>query len=65
MLKVFTACCVAFAHGSNDVANAIGPFSGIYTTYRTYQVPTGSAETAKWIFVFGGVGIVVGLMTYG
>ena len=64
-LQVFTACCVAFAHGSNDVANAIGPFSGIYTTFQTYAVPTGSAQTEKWIFALGGVGIVLGLMTYG
>lgn len=64
-LQVFTACCVAFAHGANDVANAIGPFSGIYTTFQTYAVPTGSAQTEKWIFAIGGVGIVLGLMTYG
>ncbi len=64
-LQVFTACCVAFAHGANDVANSIGPFAGIYTTYQTHAVPTGSAETEKWIFVMGGIGIVIGLMTYG
>jgi sodium-dependent phosphate transporter len=64
-LQVFTACCVAFAHGANDVANAVGPFSGIYTTFQTYAVPTGSAQTEKWIFVIGGIGIVLGLMTYG
>ena len=57
--QVFTACCVSFAHGSNDVANSIGPFSAIYTTYQTYAVPSGSTTTEKWIFVFGGVGIVV------
>ncbi|GAX82464.1 hypothetical protein CEUSTIGMA_g9891.t1 [Chlamydomonas eustigma] len=64
-LQVFTACCVAFAHGANDVANSIGPFSGIYTTYMTHAVPTGTTQTEKWIFVLGGVGIVIGLMTYG
>ena len=57
--QVFTACCVSFAHGSNDVANSIGPFSAIYTTYQTYAVPSGTTPTEKWIFVFGGVGIVV------
>ena len=62
---MFSACCVAFAHGSNDVANAIGPFSGIYSTYTSYAVPTGSTSTEKWIFAMGGIGILLGLMTYG
>eukprot|EP00955_Chlamydomonas_euryale_P076449 362664-Chlamydomonas_euryale.AAC.5 len=64
-LQVISACCVAFAHGSNDVANSIGPFSAIYYTYQTWKVPGSSAETPKWIFVMGGLGIVVGLATYG
>ncbi len=64
-LQVISACAVAFAHGSNDVANAIGPFSGIYQTYTTYNIPSSSSTTPKWIFVLGGIGIVVGLMTYG
>eukprot|EP00955_Chlamydomonas_euryale_P080615 363443-Chlamydomonas_euryale.AAC.6 len=64
-LQVISACCVAFAHGANDVANAIGPFSAIYTVYRTYAVPGSSSTTPKWIFVMGGIFIVVGLATYG
>ncbi len=63
--QVISACCVSFAHGANDVANSIGPFSAIYTTYTTYTLPGSSTTTEKWIFVFGGIGIVVGLLTYG
>ncbi|KAG1670896.1 hypothetical protein FOA52_000398 [Chlamydomonas sp. UWO 241] len=65
VLQVFSASCVAFAHGSNDVANSIGPFSAIYTVYQTSQVPSSSTETPKWIFAMGGSMIVFGLMTYG
>mmetsp|Transcript_17660 Transcript_17660/g.44470 ORF Transcript_17660/g.44470 Transcript_17660/m.44470 type:complete len:629 (-) Transcript_17660:305-2191(-) len=63
-LQVFSACCVSFAHGANDVANAIGPFAGIWQTYRTYKVAS-EASTPKWILVLGGAGIVTGLATYG
>ena len=38
--QVFSACVMSFAHGSNDVANAMGPFSGIYYIWETRQVPT-------------------------
>jgi hypothetical protein len=62
---VLSSCCVAFAHGSNDVANSIGPFSAIYTTYRTHAVPSSKTTTPKWIFAMGGSLIVVGLITYG
>ncbi|KAG1673068.1 hypothetical protein FOA52_013137 [Chlamydomonas sp. UWO 241] len=64
-LQVFSAACVSFAHGSNDVANAMGPFSAIYYTYQTWLVPGSSAATPKWIFAMGGAGIVIGLATYG
>lgn len=63
-LQVFSACCVSFAHGANDVANAIGPFSGIWYVYRTGKI-TSSVDAPKWIFILGGLGLVVGLMTYG
>jgi sodium-dependent phosphate transporter len=65
VLQVLSSCCVAFAHGSNDVANSIGPFSAIYTTYRTYAVPSSKTTTPKWIFAMGSSMIVVGLLTYG
>jgi len=64
-LQVLSACAVAFAHGSNDVANAIGPFSAIYNTYMTAAIPSSKSTTPEWIFVLGAGGMVIGLMMYG
>lgn len=63
-LQVFSACCVSFAHGANDVANAIGPLAGIWYVYRNYKVAS-EGETPKWMLALGGAGIVIGLATYG
>lgn len=63
-LQVFSACAVSFAHGANDVANAVGPFAGIFYVYKNKKV-TSSADTPIWILVLGASGIVVGLATYG
>ncbi|PNW71457.1 hypothetical protein CHLRE_16g655200v5 [Chlamydomonas reinhardtii] len=63
-LQVFSACAVSFAHGSNDVANAIGPFSGIWHVYKFWNVSS-NGETPVWVLALGGAGIVVGLATYG
>ena len=65
VLMVFTACSMAFAHGSNDVANAVGPLAAVVST-----VGSGGAVVAKsglpwWVLGIGAVGIVVGLATYG
>lgn len=65
VLQVFSACCVSFAHGSNDIANAAGPFSAIYWTYRNYTVPGSNVATPEWIFVMIALGLVVGLIMYG
>ncbi|KAG1660832.1 hypothetical protein FOA52_008943 [Chlamydomonas sp. UWO 241] len=64
-LQVLSASCVAFAHGSKDVANSIGPYSVIYYVFKNHKVPGSSAEAPKWIFALGGGMIVVGLATYG
>jgi len=64
VLMVFTACAMAFAHGSNDVANAIGPVAAIVSVIESGQVGQKSA-VSLWILLIGGAGIVVGLMTYG
>eukprot|EP00798_Chlamydomonas_sp_ICE-L_P004399 gene4399-14523_t len=64
-LQVISAACVAFAHGSNDVANAVGPFSAIFYVYENRKIPGSSVTAPIWIFVFGGVGIVIGLIMYG
>ncbi|WP_346837749.1 inorganic phosphate transporter [Microbulbifer sp. SAOS-129_SWC] len=64
ILMVFTACSMAFAHGSNDVANAIGPLAAIVNTVQAGAV-TAKAAMPSWILLLGGAGIVVGLATYG
>ncbi|MCW8926192.1 MAG: inorganic phosphate transporter, partial [Xanthomonadales bacterium] len=64
ILMVFTACGMAFAHGSNDVANAVGPVAAIVSIVKTGVVGQQSA-LATWILLLGAVGIVLGLATYG
>jgi PiT family inorganic phosphate transporter len=64
ILMVFTACSMAFAHGSNDVANAVGPLAAIASTVQTGEIAAKSAMP-WWILLIGGIGIVVGLATYG
>ena len=64
ILMVFTACGMAFAHGSNDVANAVGPVAAIVSIVKT-GVVTQSSPLATWILLLGAVGIVIGLATYG
>ena len=63
-LQVFTACLSSFAHGSNDVANSIAPFSAIYAIYQDdgYQK---KSEVPLWILAMGGIGIIVGLSCWG
>ena len=64
VLMVVTACGMAFAHGSNDVANAIGPLAAVISVAHTGIVGATSALPI-WVLVIGGAGIVVGLATYG
>ncbi|MCB1582210.1 MAG: anion permease [Marinicella sp.] len=64
VLMVITASGLAFAHGSNDVANAVGPVAAIVSTAHTGIVAAKSGiET--WILLLGGIGIVIGLATFG
>jgi PiT family inorganic phosphate transporter len=63
-LQAITACGEAFAHGSNDVANAIGPIAAIIAVSRTGIIGM-KVEIPIEILVLGGVGIVVGLATWG
>jgi len=63
-LCVFTACSMAFAHGSNDVANGIGPLAAVLSIVNTGQVGQTSA-VPLWILMLGGGGIVLGLATMG
>ena len=64
-LMVFTAAAMAFAHGSNDVANAIGPLAAVVATVESGGEVAAKAGLPIWILVLGGVGIVVGLATMG
>jgi PiT family inorganic phosphate transporter len=63
-LQIMTACYVAFAHGANDVANAAGPLAAIISIHHT-QTVAAAVEVPFWILVAGGVGIIVGLSTFG
>jgi PiT family inorganic phosphate transporter len=64
VLMIVTACSMAFAHGSNDVANAIGPLAAVISVARTGIVGAESAVPI-WVLALGGAGIVIGLATYG
>lgn len=63
--QIFSAGFVAFAHGANDVGNAIAPLSAIVYASATGSIPTESFATPLWVLVIGGVGIVGGLATWG
>jgi PiT family inorganic phosphate transporter len=62
---VTTACAMAFAHGSNDVANAIGPLAAVVGVVNNDGNIAQKSVLPVWILLIGGVGIVVGLATYG
>jgi len=64
ILMVFTACAMAFAHGSNDVANAIGPVAAIADVALTGELSQ-HTTIPLWVSLMGALGIVFGLVTYG
>ena len=64
VLQILTACAIAFAHGSNDVANSIGPLAAI--SHAVQGMDLGSkAPVEPWMLAIGGIGIVIGLATWG
>lgn len=63
-LQIMSACLMAFAHGANDVANAIGPLSAAINILSTGVIST-HAAVPTWALALGGFGIVVGLATWG
>ncbi len=63
-LQILTACFIAFAHGANDVANAIGPLSAVVQTVQAGHIDV-QATVPLWALLLGGAGIVIGLATYG
>lgn len=65
ILMIFTACAMAFAHGSNDVANAVGPLAAVASTIASGGDIAAKSAMPGWILLLGGAGIVVGLATYG
>ncbi|MGB8714340.1 MAG: inorganic phosphate transporter [Onishia taeanensis] len=65
VLMLFTACAMAFAHGSNDVANAVGPLAAVISVVYSHGDVGGASMVPWWVLVLGGGGIVVGLVTYG
>nr|WP_163500922.1 inorganic phosphate transporter [Halomonas socia] len=65
VLMIFTACAMAFAHGSNDVANAVGPLAAVISVVQSDGVIDSAALVPWWVLILGGGGIVFGLVTYG
>jgi len=63
-LQIVTSCYVAFAHGANDVANAIGPVAAI-VPLATTGVLGDTVEVPMWLLAIGGIGISLGCMTWG
>ena len=65
VLMVFTACAMAFAHGSNDVANAVGPLAAIASVVQSGGEIAAKSSMPWWILLLGATGIVAGLATLG
>jgi PiT family inorganic phosphate transporter len=65
VLMIVTACCMAFAHGSNDVANAIGPLAAVVSIVESGGEIGAKSSLAWWILPLGGIGIVAGLALFG
>ncbi len=61
---IFAAALLSFAHGANDVANAVGPLAAVYDALTTHGVST-KAAIPLWVMVVGGVGISIGLALFG
>jgi len=65
VLMMFTACAMAFAHGSNDVANAVGPLAAVVSIVENGGEVAQKSAMPAWILLLGGTGILIGLVTYG
>ena len=65
ILMLLTACSMAFAHGSNDVANAIGPLSAVVSIIDHGGVIAGKTTMAWWVLPLGALGIIAGLAVMG
>jgi len=65
ILQIMTSCFASFAHGSNDVANAVGPFTTIWYIAENASVNKGDMDVPIWILVYGATALDLGLLTYG
>ncbi|WP_289333091.1 inorganic phosphate transporter [Mannheimia haemolytica] len=65
ILMLITACAMAFAHGSNDVANAIGPLAAVESIVRSGGMIEGKTTLAPWILPLGALGMMIGLAIMG
>ena len=65
ILMIFTACAMAFAHGSNDVANAVGPLAAIVNVVQSGGEIAAKSTMPWWILLLGGAGIIAGLAMLG
>jgi PiT family inorganic phosphate transporter len=64
-MMILTGFAMAFAHGSNDVANGIGPMAAVINLINSGGVIAAKSPVAPWMLLLGGVGIIIGLATYG
>ena len=64
-MMIFTACAMAFAHGSNDVANGIGPLAAVVSVVQSGGAIMQQSALPIWVLLVGGFGIVIGLVTMG
>ena len=64
-MQIATACYMSFAHGANDVANAVGPLAWTIRLFSGHNRPADAVVVPAWLLALGGVGIVLGLATYG
>ena len=65
ILMIATACAMAFAHGSNDVANAIGPLAAVVSIVEHGGQVAQKSALPVWVLLLGATGIIIGLLTYG
>ncbi len=65
VMMIFTASAMAFAHGSNDVANAVGPMAAVISIASSGGEIAAKSSLPAWVLLVGGIGIVIGLATFG
>jgi len=64
-LLILSALSVAFAHGGNDVGNAVGPMGVVWEVWKDQNAVSGTPDTAAWILAIGAIGFVAGIMLLG